>query len=180
MVSSNKKRCIQKRIFDRISKRLPEFILSVSLISFITVFEILEYSPYSYSDYLQKLNYAPQIRDLVNLIVTTDGFIIAFTGVIATIILRHMLEKQEREIEGSAAIVGKDGIRDIILQSPYEEIRNNIIKFIWFILLMLFLSIGFSLGVIITQSFNYVKYSMIFLFVGAVELIGMISYSLKV
>ena len=166
---------IQKRIMIRLSKRLPEFWFLVIFFSFIAIFSILEKSEYSYSNYLAKLEYS-QIKDLVSLIVTTDGFIIAFTGVIASMILKQVFEEEKKRPPSLYGFVDEKRFE---FEPNYGKRRHEIIKFVWFILVTLMISIGFSLGVIITQCFPYEIWSIVFLFIGLVELIGMITYSLK-
>jgi len=159
-----------------LSGRLPEFLLVISIIVFIAILLILENSGYSYSNYLKNLDYN-KIKDLVNLIVTTDGFIIAFTGVIASTVLRNVLEKEEK---GTIEIAIESGEKRAEMSfNYYRKRKQQIIKFVLFILFPLIFSIGFSLGVIITQCFFYTTFSIIFLLIGLVELVGMIYYSLS-
>ena len=157
----------------RLSKRLPEFFFIVTFITFVAIMLILENSPYSYSHYVNNLTY-DKIRDLVTLVVTTNGFMIAFTGVISSTVLRHVLEKEEEP----SYISITTGDKAAHARIQYKEMRSQIIKFVLFILVTLTISIGFSLGVIITQYFFYLILSIIFFFTGLIEVIGMIAYSL--
>lgn len=96
--------------------------------------------------YLRKLEYN-QIRDIVQFTVTADAAIIAFTGVIGSWILR---------------------------EHQYRTLRERIIKFIGFILLMMTTSIFFGLSAIIFPIFDFaVIASIIFLFGGIVEIFVM-------
>jgi len=171
MTSSEEKPCIQKRVVAIISERLPEFLLAFSIIAFVIITLILENSQYSYGNYLKNLDYN-QIKDLINLTVTTNGFLIAFTGVIASVILKVSYEKEERR-EGESPFFG------MLLSEYYKKIRQKIIKFVLVVLVVLTISIGFSFGVIITQFFFYSVLSILCLFIGLIELIGMIVYSLQ-
>lgn len=157
----------------RLSKRLPEFFCIVTFATFVAIMLILENSQYSYSHYVNNLSY-DKIRDLVTLVVTTNGFMIAFTGVISSTVLRHVLEKEEKP----SYICINTGDKTAHARIQYKEMRSQIIKFVLFILVTLTFSIGFSLGVIITQYSFYIVWSIIFFFIGLVEVIGMIAYSL--
>jgi magnesium-transporting ATPase (P-type) len=148
-----------------IRKWLPEFLLIISLVVFIVAALVLESSPYSYKHFLDKLQYA-QISDLVNLIVTTDGFVIAFTGVIATIMITHLLEKE-----------GKMYVPET--KTTYKKMRSQTVNFLLLTLIPLIVSIYCGFGVIITQDYYpYSLFSIISLLIGLEELVGLISFTL--
>jgi len=136
----------------------------------------MENSPYPYSNYLSKLEYN-QIKDLVTLIVTTDGFIIAFTGVIASMIFKQVLEEEKKRPPSLYGFVDEKRFE---FEPNYGKRRHEIIKFVLFILMTLVSSIWFSLSVIITQYFHFLIGSVIGLFIGLIELVGLIYYSLKI
>jgi hypothetical protein len=155
----------------KLSRRLPEFLLIVTIIAFVVIMLILENSQYSYSRYVNNLTY-DKIKDLITLIVSTNGFMIAFTGIIASTLLRYILEKEEKLLPLYSGMVGDKAV------NVYKEKRSQVIKFVFFILITLIFSIAFSLGVILTQNFFYLIISIIFFFIGLIEIIGMITYSL--
>jgi len=172
MSEPNEKPCIQKRIKLWLAK-----ILFNPLYLSIFCFALFSLSVPLYTEYLEALDYN-HAKDLVELIVRTDGFIIAFTAVIATLIVKHILE-EEKEMEKTSAINVAVGEKSISLQLDYKKKRRDIINFIAFILLILTFSIILSLSVIITQRFFFVIWSMLSLSIGIIELITMIYYSLK-
>lgn len=172
MSQPNEKPCIQKRIKLWLAK-----ILFNPLYLSIFCFVLFSLSVPLYTEYLEALDYN-RAKDLVESIVKTDGFIIAFTGVIATLIVKHILEKEKEEkASGYAVIAGENRAESEF--NCYKKKRRDIINFIAFILLILTFSIILSLSVIITQRFFFVIWSMLLLFIGIIELITMIYYSLK-
>ena len=149
---------------------------------FIIVFIALEtlgliglIHPYTY--YLNNLEYT-EIRDLVDLLVTTDASILAFTGVISAFILKHIIElEREAKDIGYALMVGKNKAEAI--SNVYSKKRETILTFITVILISFILSILFGFGAIITQVFAFtILASLIFLFIGLIELVSLLAYSL--
>jgi|GEM_PF-4880114 len=110
-------------------------------------------------------------------VITTDASIIAFTGVTASMILKHVLEKEKKKT-AVLATVAKEGVQDFV--SDYRKKRRGIIGFIEVILVALIGSILMGLGAIITETFVFnILLSLTFLLVGTVELVAMIVYSLE-
>ena len=136
MSNSDKKPCIQERIGIVLKKIFfHHFLLFIfcSVIFFLT-------SSLIYIEYLKALDYS-RTRDIVELVVETDGIILAFSGVIASIILKKFMEESE---EAKARLVDE-----------YRKKRRRIINFIGAIVLILISSIFFGLGALITQGFVY-------------------------
>jgi len=159
MSKEEKKPCIQKRIKMGLSK-----IISDPLLFLIFCHVIFGLPSFLYLKYLVVLDYS-KVRDLVQFIVMADTSVIAFTGVIASMILKYILETLKSRT-GSVVLI------------HFKNKRDNIIFYVVFTLLSLFLSIFFSLIAIIMQDSTQIILSLIFLFDGFIELIAMIVYSL--
>jgi len=161
MSQTEQKPCIQKRIkiwILRIFFHPVLLFVFCSVIFFLVSFSI-------YIKYLEVLDYS-KTNDIVKLIVETDGIILAFSGVIASIILKKFMEEPEKA--------------KAQLANEYKKKRSRIISFIGTIVLILISSIFFGLGALITQGFVYnVLFSIILLFVGIVEVFAMLIYSIE-
>lgn len=169
MSDKEKKPCIQERIKIRLrSTRLilraifsnPWYIFLLSVLVMFSAF-----SPTI--PYLKNLDYS-KIRDLVQFIVMADTSMLAFTGVISSMILKHVLD-EEKELKGVYSPPTKNDFK-----------KKRIISFIGLALMALFFSILFGFYVIITQEFVLqVILSLVFLCTAFIQISLMIYYSLK-
>ena len=180
-----RKPCIQKRIKMWLQGNLysPVSLPIITFFAFIVTYIIMEILTtlnillFSYTYFLGKLDYS-KAKDIVELIVTTDASIFAFTGVTATMILKHVLEEEKEEAKiGYAAIAGKNGSQSVTID--YRKKRREIIKFIEGALLILFGNIFFGLGTLITQDFVFTMLlSITLLLTSIIEITVMIRYAL--
>lgn len=158
-----KKTCIQERVKANVKRKIRMIVFNPL---YIGVFCIIVFFPCTllYIKYLQALDYS-QISGIVRLIVETDGVLIAFSGVIVGLFLRKFLEESE--------------MAKVRLSSVHEKKRATIINFVACILMALIASIFFSLGAIITQSWDFtIQISIIFMFTGIIELFSMLVYAI--
>lgn len=155
----------------------PTRLAILFLIAFFLIFSL-------YVNYLNTLDYS-RTKDLIGLIVTTDASIIAFTGVIASMILKHVFE-EEKEKEKTSDISVTSGERNMMLIVDYKKKRHEVIKFVAYTLTMLIGSILSGLvaimiqSPIVTQAFiTSMLLSFSFLFTGIIELLATLIYSLE-
>ena len=156
--------CIQKRIKEKAKKVLLE-LLSHPVWLFIFCFIMFLLPTFLYINALETLDY-DRASDIVELLVRTDGVLIAFSGVIASIILRKFFEESHRA--------------KVRLSKAYKEKRDRIISFIGAILLILISSIFFGLWAILLQNFVFtIFFSVVLLFTGIIELFAMLVYAVR-
>jgi len=184
----DKKPCIQKQIKMLLQKILfnPRYLFIFALLLCWTTYGVMEILVFlkifahSYFYYLLNLDYSKG-KDIVDLIVTTNASIIAFTAVTASMILKHTLE-EEKDREKSPKI-DADARESIIVTKEhvldYRKKVHKIIDFIMYIVFSFISSIFFGFGAIITQSFFNILFSMSFLLVGIIEVFAMVIYSLE-
>jgi len=108
-----------------------------------------------YIPFIETLDYS-RVKDIVDLIVQTDGVVIAFSGVIAGLILKELLKESQ--------------IAKAKLSDEYKRKRNKIIYFVATTFIILIFSIYFGIAVIMTRFVYFILLSIIFLFTGIIEL----------
>jgi hypothetical protein len=187
MSQQKEKSGIKKRIKSWLHRNLfsPVSLPIIVFFAFIITYLVLEILTslnillFSYKNVLENLDYS-KAKDIVTLIVTSDASLIAFTGVIATMILKHVLqtEKEGRSVSPPPKI-GKDETITISIDPKYR--RREIIKFIEVILLTLTASIGFGLGALMTGDFVFsMLLSFTFLLMSIIEVAVMLVFALEV
>ncbi|MDH5770166.1 MAG: hypothetical protein OEZ25_02605 [Candidatus Bathyarchaeota archaeon] len=144
------KPCIQKRVKMWFVRRLQEPMDTFFLCLFIFSLCSLLYIPF-----IETLDYS-RVKDIVDLIVQTDGVVIAFSGVIAGLILKELLKESQ--------------IAKAKLSDEYKRKRNKIIYFVATTFIILIFSIYFGIAVIMTRFVYFILLSIIFLFTGIIEL----------
>jgi len=144
------------------------FTLVIAIL-FLVLFWLL-----GYPAHFENIDYA-QVSQIVQLIVETDVSMIAFTGIIANVILTHFIRKEE--LSDMAVICGSKKKEKKV---KIIHIRDKLINFITFTIFLFFCSILISFYAITVKSFVgiYLIFSLTFLLTGFVELIVSIYFSL--
>lgn len=145
------------------------FTLVIAIL-FLALFWLL-----GYPAHFENIDYA-QVSQIVQLIVETDVSMIAFTGIIANVILTHFIRKEE--LSDMVVIYGSK--KKEKKGQNYSYIRDKLINFITFTIFLFFCSIFISFYTITVKSFVgiYLIFSLTFLLTGFIELIVLIYFSL--
>lgn len=131
---------------------------------YLFVFCLILFSPFTslYIPRLVVLDYSV-IKNLVDIIVETDGVIIGFSGIIVGLVLRDVLEKSHKA--------------DAKFSAAYNEKKRKIITFITYIVIILISSMFFGFAAIMGGILTVV-FSIILLFTAIIELLAMLAYSI--
>jgi hypothetical protein len=158
---TDKKPRVQKRAKAFLEKNIRTIVFSPTYVAILCIV-VLFVSSLVYTPYLAVLKYNVA-SDIAKLIVETDGVLIAFSGVIAGVVLGKFVEETE--------------MAKVRIFSGYEKKRDKIIIFLAYVTMAFVTSIFFSLGALIVQNWVLtIVISIVFMFTGIIELFSMLVY----
>ncbi len=179
MTQKDKEEPAEKTTKNKIAKYFfnPIWLLIISIAVFLGSYIIafLVSPSFSIFYYLGNLSYE-RAKDIVDIIVTTNVGLIAFTGVISTLLLKIILREEKAEKKRHATYANPDP-KPVFY---FETKKRRIVSFIIMIPLLQISSIFFSIGGILTETYILNLFiSLICMFSGLIEFAAMLIYSLE-